>query len=872
MSQPLLTTKLNPPTNSPYLIRRHRLLDQLDTHLINEGEFQRKLTLVSAPAGYGKTTLVVEWLNICNISHTWLSLESSDNDPIRFFTYLAAALQQIETKMGSAIENLLQGGQPPPVEVLLNHLIHEIAANPSTFILALDDYHEIHNPEIHKALVFLLDHLPPQIHLVILTREDPSLPLARLRSREQVIDIRQDGLRFTVDEVAQYLQERLEIELYSEDVKILQSRIEGWAVGLQLACLLLQGKPDIHDLLTSLTGSNRYIMDYLVEEVLDQQSPDVQNFLFQTSILDRFCASLCNSVTIRNDSLQILQFLEQANLFLIPLDHVREWYRYHRLFADLLRHRLRIREPSSVEQLYSRASAWFEAQQMLSEAIDYALVADDWERAGRLILEVDNRMLKRGEVTSLLNWYKQFPEDVINTDLDLCLGAIWPLMLSGQVDTAATYISQAQTLASNNPQAAIEVMTAKAYLAWLQGDVHSAIEWSTEVLSHGEKIDISIRSVLWLNLGLAYWHQGQMDSAENALRSTLQAARQTNNHYLSFTAQFFQARVFAVRAQLRQASQILNELVKLEAQLPVMALVHLDLGYIHYEWNNLERATYHFESSLTISQKAGNNEFLAASYMGMACLHLSRGDIQGVEAAACSAHKLAGDHGLSPQMTARINACQAQGLIAQGALAEASNLLDQMPIGADPHPFYRFMNMPPAWLMLAEDNKESAAAHLVEQVEQANQMGWQYGLVVGRIYQALAARHIDEGCSFLIDALEIAHAEGMIRSFIDAGHGLVPVLHQVAQQGVHPAFIRQILNELQTSQPAPAVDGLLDPLSEREVEVLNLLVAGLTNPEIADQLIISLGTVKTHVHNIYSKLGVRNRIEAIARATDLNLL
>jgi LuxR family maltose regulon positive regulatory protein len=872
MSQPLLTTKLHPPANPSHLIRRNCLLEQLDTYLVNKVKFQCKLTLISAPAGYGKTTLIVEWLNTRDIPYSWLSLESGDNDPIRFFTYLAAALQQIDPTIGRAIDNLLQSGHPPPAEVLLNQLIHEITTHSSPFILALDDYHEITNPEIHQALVFLLEHQPSQMHLVLLTREDPSIPLARLRSREQVIDIRQDGLRFTVDEVAQYLRDRLEIELYTEDVQTLHRRIEGWPVGLQLACLLLQGKPDIHDLLTSLTGGSRYIMDYLVEEVLDQQPPDVQDFLLQTSILDRFCAALCDSVTGREDGSRLLQLLEQANLFLIPLDHTREWYRYHRLFADLLRHRLRMREPSLVKSLYSRASIWFEAQQMLNEAIDYALAADDWERAGRLILKVDNAMLKRGEITSLLNWYKKFPEDVINADLYLCLGAIWPLMLSGQLDPAAAYINQAETLTSNNPQVAIEVMTARAYLAWLQGDIHNAVEWSTEVLLHGEEIDADVRSVLWLNLGLAYWHQGLMGDTEKAFQAALPVAMQTSNHYVSFTARLFQARVFAVRAQLQQASQILDELVKLDTQLPVMALVHMDLGYIHYEWNNLEKAAYYLESGLKISQKAGNNEFLAASHMGMMHLHLSRGDIQGAETAARSAHELAIDHGLSPQMTARINACLAQVMIEQGKPAEASTLIDQMPVAADPHPFYRYMNMIPARLMLAEEHKESASIHLAEQIEQACQMGWQYGFIVGRIYQALAARHIDDGCNFLADALEAAHAEGVIRSFIEAGPDLVPMLHQLAQQGIHPAFIRQILDELQTGQPAPSADGLLDPLSEREVEVLNLLVAGLTNPEIAEQLIISLGTVKTHVHNIYSKLAVRNRAEAIARATELNLL
>lgn len=872
MPQPLLATKLNAPTNPPYLIQRGRLTDQLNTYLIDDNAFQRKLTLVSAPAGYGKTTLIVEWLNTLNIPYVWLSLDGGDNDPVRFFTYLTATLQQIDTTIGAALENFLQSGHSPPVEVLFNHLVHEITAHPSPFILALDDYHEIENPKIHQALAFLLEHQPQQMHLILLTRQDPPFPLARLRSREQVADVRQDALRFTVGEVAQYLQDRLGSELPGKDVQVLQSRIEGWPVGLQLTSLLLQGETDIHDLLTSLTGSNRYIMDYLVEEVLDQQSPGVQSFLLQTSILDRFCAPLCNSVTGNENGQQMLQLLEQANLFLIPLDHRREWYRYHRLFADLLRHRLRIREPSTVETLHNRAGAWFEAQHMFSEAVDYALAAGNWEQAGRLILEISNDMLKRGEVTSLLHWHKQFPEDYIKSVPALCIESVWPFLLSGQLDTAEVYINHAQTLTSENPRFEIDVMTAQAYLAWLRGDIQSAVEWSTEVLSYGDLIDAGVRSLLGLNLGMAYWHQGQMAETENALQMALQAAVQINNVYVSFTARLFQARVFAVRAQLRQANRILNELLGVGAEFPVMVLVHLDIGYIHYEWNDLEKAAYHIESSLAIGQKFGHIEFLAASYLGMARLKLGLGDVKGAEAAAHSAHKLATEHALSPQMMARITACLTQIALVRGALPEASSRAEQTPFLADPHPFYRYMNMTPARLMLAEGDKEAAADHLAGQVEQADRLGWEYGAITGRIYQALAARQTEEGCAFLTEALDAAHTEGMLRSFIDAGQGLVPLLHQAAQEGVQPGFVRQILNELQVEQPAPASDGLLDPLSEREAEVLNLLVAGLTNPEIADQLFISLGTVKSHVHNIYSKLNVRNRAEAVTRATELDLL
>jgi LuxR family maltose regulon positive regulatory protein len=869
---PLIATKLNAPTNPPRLTRRSRLTDQLNTYLIDNNAFQRKLTLVSAPAGYGKTTLIVEWLNTLNVLNTWLSLDSGDNDPIRFFAYLVAALQQIDPAIGSSIDRLPQSGQPPPMEVLFRHLINEITAQPSPFVIALDDYHEINNPEIHRATAFLLEHQPQTMHLVLLTREDPPIPLARLRSREQVADIRQDGLRFTVDEVTQYLSDRLKIALPDEDIETLQRQIEGWPVGLQLTSLLLQGETDIHALLSSLTESNRYIMDYLIEEVLDQQSSDVEQFLLQTSILDRFCAPLCNSVIGGEDSQEVLQYLEQANLFLVPLDHRREWYRYHRLFADLLRHRLRMREASAVAGLCNRASDWFETEDMLAEAIDYALAAENWERAGQLILEVSTDMLKRGEITSLQNWYKQFPEDSVRANPELCVEAAWPFLLGGQLDTADTYINYARHHSAGDAQLEIPAMAVQAYLAWLRGDIQQAIEWSNEVLAYGDAIDAGMRCLLGLNLGMAYWHQGRMVDTEQSLQVALQAAQQVNNQYVLFAARLFQARVFAVRAELAQAHHILNELAAIKVQLPVMALVHLDIGYIYYEWNDLEKAAYHIGVSEAVGEKTGNNEFLAAAFLGMARLKLGLGDIQGAEDSARSAYELAQEYGLSPQMMARINACMAQVMISQDDLTQAASWAAQMSVGADSNPFYRFMNMIPGWLYLAEGDKESAAAHFAGQVEQAGQMGWQYGVIVGRIYQALATESLDESSGFLTDALDAAHSKGLLRSFIDAGQRLVPMLHHVAQQGIYPAFVGQILTGLQSDRAVPVGDGLLDPLSEREIEVLNLLVAGLTNPEIADQLIVSVGTVKTHVHNIYSKLGVRNRAEAIARTTELNLL
>ena len=439
MSTPILATKLYIPPPRPKVVLRPRLIERL-----NEGLFRRKLTLISAPAGFGKTTLVSEWVAGCERPVAWLSLDEGDNDPTRFLTYLVAALQTIAAKIGAGVLAVLQSPQPPPIESILTALLNEIATIPDHFILVLDDYHVIDSKPIDHALTFLLEHLPPQMHLVITTREDPQLPLARLRARGQLTELRAADLRFTPAEAADFLNQVMGLNLSAEDIAALETRTEGWIAGLQLAALSMQGREDIASFIQAFTGSHRFVLDYLVEEVLQHQPEHIRSFLLQTAILDRFCAPLCNAVTEREDGKEMLDVLERSNLFLIPLDDQRQWYRYHHLFADVLQAHLMEAQPDQVSSLHQRASAWYERNGLRSDAIRHALAAQDFERAAGLIelaWPADEGSI---QITTWLGWVKTLPDELVHTRPVLNVWYAYALLGSGEMEAAEARLKDAE--------------------------------------------------------------------------------------------------------------------------------------------------------------------------------------------------------------------------------------------------------------------------------------------------------------------------------------------------------------------------------------------------------------------------------------------
>jgi LuxR family transcriptional regulator, maltose regulon positive regulatory protein len=877
MVTPPFTTKLYVPLPRPDLVARPHLVERLNASLPRAGHFSRRLTVAAAPAGFGKTTLIAEWLRQTQYPFTWLSLDEHDNDPNRFLVYLIAALQRLQAEFGASVQSYLQSPQPPPPEAIAAALVHELSAMPTPFIVALDDFHTIQNPIIHQQINALLDYQPRHMHLVIISREDPPLPISRWRAQGQVTEIRQTDLCFSQQETSEFLHRTTGLSFSDEEVEALAHRTEGWVVGLQMAALSLQGASDVKGFIRSFTGSQRYILDYLMEEVLSKQPAAVQDFLLQTSILDRLAAPLCDAVTARHDSYDVLRKLEGANVFIVPLDADRQWYRYHHLFAELLRHRLQVSDTLTEAPLQSRASQWFEHNGHPSEAIQHALTAADWDSAARLIHLETNGMLKRGELTTMLGWLKKLPDDQVIARPQLSIDLSWPLVLTGQLDPAERLLAVVEQRAGDDPQLQAEIATQQAYIARSRGNHQQTVELSQRALSLLPEANRPAREVLAVNLGIAYWHSGQLAGAERVFTEARRVSGGLGNRYADLTIQIFLNRILAARGHLHSAFQAYQPLLELGGQIPILALAQLDVSTLHYEWNDLAACAAQLEKCITLSEQTRNIEFQVSGQMQLARLRLTYGDVAGASQVLGKNEVLLREHAVSPLTRERNAAMHVQVVLRQGDLAAAARWAREASDQADAHPFYPILGLSRARILLAEQRRSEAAAELSVQFEIATRAGWRYGQIAVRAWQAVAANR-STAVDFLSEALHWAQPNGFVRTFVDVGEALVPVLEEAARRGVMPEYVGTLLaafGSRQTDQQqanTAAGSPLFEPLSERELEVLRLAAAGRSNRQIAKTLIVSLGTVKTHLHHIYGKLGAANRTQAVDRAREFHLI
>jgi len=869
----LLQTKVIPPQAHIAMMPRPYLLRRLNVDLINPDGFSRKLTLICAPAGYGKTSLAVDWVGHQPAPFAWLSLDEGDDDPARFLAYLISALRRVQDGIGASALAMLAVPGPPPLEGALMALINELTAARQPVILVLDEYHTIQAAPIHQMMAFLLERQPDHLHQVIISRADPPLPLHRLRARRQMLEIRQDDLRFSPGESAAFLKESMGIELAQGDMDALAARTEGWVVGLQLAALSLRSHPDAHTFVQSFTGSNRYILDYLFEEAFRQQPADVQAFLLRTSLLKRLTAPLCNVVTGGDDGQNQLEDLEKANLFITPLDPERHWYRYHPLFANLLHHLLRLSGDPPEAELHRRASRWFWENKSPGEAVQHALEAPDWELAGAIIQESSDAMLKHGEGATLLNWLSQLPAEFLSSQPELYLIYAWVLMLAGHFATAQPILGQIEQSTQGPPALLGELAAAQAYLAQSLGDGKRLIEMSHKALALLPEDNLTKRGVVALNLGIAYWHLGRLREADQALEEANLAACRTGNTYGEMMARILQGRVLAVRGKLRQAAATLDAVAQEAGKVYALPLVYLDLGALHYEWNDLEVATRFIVQGLEASQRSANVEFEIAAWMLLAALRLVQDDMLGATQALEQAYQLERTNPMPTRVQARIHDLQVRQALWLNDLDTARQLAVQLVPDSDAHPFYRMLGLTPARLLIAQGRRGEALEQLAAAAEAALRNDWGYGLMATRVLQAIAAESSEAALEFLGDALTRGQAEGFIRTFVEGGEALVPLLQEAAQRGLAPEYCGRILAAFRyKSRSATGPAGLVESLSERELEVLRLVAAGLSNRQIAARLVISPSTAKSHVHNICGKLGASNRAHALTRARELNLL
>jgi LuxR family maltose regulon positive regulatory protein len=929
MSATLLKTKLYIPPARPNLVRRPRRLDHLNRGL------HRKLTLVSAPPGFGKTTLVSEWIHHAAAPLTpqvaWLSLDEQDNDPVRFWSYFITALDTVHPGLGADALALLTSTQAPPIEDILIILINAAAELDAKIVLVLDDYHLINPDSIHHALTFLLDHLPPQLHLAMTSRSDPPLPLTRLRVRNQLTEVRDNDLRFTPAEGAFFFNHIMGVSLTPQEIMALDQRTEGWIAGLQLAALSMQGRDDAQGFVQAFTGSHRYIIDYLAEEVLNRQPPHLRAFLLRTAVLDRMCGPLCDALLAETasagSSQEILEHLEQVNLFLIPLDDHRRWYRYHHLFADFLREYLRQTvDQAELNRLHQQASDWYAANHLLNEAVNHALAAQNINQAVTLIEQAMITLLTNGEINTIMGWLKLLPEDLIRTRPRLALGKGWALVITNQWEKMEPLLEYAEkaldTLDPADPAKSQgwsatdirilrgEAAAMRAMLFGAQDRPAEAIALCQQALEQLPTNNPVVRSIILMTLGNAYEANGQLAQATQALTEAIELSRHNaSNIVICLTAtsnladlEEEQGRLPQAAAYYHQGLEFVEELNRKRGTLfPGTRWAYIELAELHRQWNELTEAkrllTIAMEMPRQINMLGGN---LGIAYLVLSGILQAEGDWAGAQESLMQAQKTLPQSGII-QLWAE--ALQVRLWLRQGNLPAAaawanSNPLEK-PISPYPHPMGKshYLKYPGEYttlvrVYLAQERFEEAH-HILNRMAgetvEANRWG---RLLEVRLLQALAyyaQGNLIQALPLLAEALRLGEKGRYVRLFADEGRPMADLLRQAKSRGsgINPVYIDKLLAAIE-QEPLPAVRPieplpvpirpkappapLIEPLSERELEVLRLVAEGYSNREIADKLYITVGTAKTHTINIYRKLEVNSRTQAVARAQDLDLL
>jgi LuxR family maltose regulon positive regulatory protein len=892
---------------------RARLIERL-----NEG-LHRKLTLVSAPAGFGKTTMVSTWLAGCDQPVAWLSLDAGDDDSTRFLTYLIAAVQTVAAHVGDGVLGMLQSPQPPPHDSILTILLNEIATVATPFVLVLDDYHLIDAQSIDHALTFILEHLPPQMHLVIVTREDPHLPTARLRARGHLTELRAADLRFTPAESAEFLNRVMGLKLSTEDIAALETRTEGWIAGLQLAAISMQGQEDATRFIQSFTGSHHFVLDYLFEEVLRQQSDAVKTFLLHSSVLDQMCGPLCDAV-LPNSAVSgqdALAYLQRANLFLIPLDNERRWYRYHHLFADVLRQRAaNSLERGSVAELHARASIWYENNGYEAEAFHHAVAAEDFERAASLAEQAWQGMDSSFQFAVWLGWMKKLPDALIRARPILSIEYAQALMNIGEPESAdsrlldaerwldATGTTHAELAGSSGVMASADkaqnrvvpamIALARAQIAQIQRDVAGTVKYAELALSLAPEDDHLRRAQATVTLGLIHWAGGDLEAARKALLEWINSTQKLGNTVFAIATAFALADILVALGHLREAVNTYQQSLQLalahdEQTQGVVAHLYLGLAMVQHEMGHQESAAANLLKSRVSGERSTLIDWPHRWHLAQSRLKESEGDL---DAALDLLNTAKGLYIRTPVPNARpVEALKARIYVRQGRLNQALDWVHERGLSVDDDLSYvcEFEHMTLARVLIATSQRDHAddaiieALGLLERLRQAAEASRRMGSVIEILVLKSLAYEAQSSILLALVPLEraltLAKPEGYIRLFVDEGPPMARLLYEALAREIAPDYVRRLLASYATAESQPPLSKLqtsaaelIEPLSERELEVLQFMSEGLTNQEISSRLFLSPHTVKVHARNIYGKLSVHNRTQAVVRARALGLL
>jgi LuxR family transcriptional regulator, maltose regulon positive regulatory protein len=914
----LLETKFHVPRSRSGLVSRPRLLERL-----RQGA-ERKLTLVVAPAGFGKSTLLAGWLAETTgggRSAAWVSLDASENEPALFWAYVVRALQRAHPAVGVRALPLLQSRRPPTAESLLTGLINEIDAVDADVLLVLDDYHVIEAPPVHDGLAFLLDHLPPRMRVVLASRAEPPLPLARFRVRGELTELRADDLRFTPDEASAFLNEVMALGLSPTDAATLERRTEGWIAGLKLAALSMQARGDVRGFVDAFSGDHRYIADYLVDEVLSAEPERVRRFLLGTAILDRLSGPLCDAVTGEPGSQAMLESLERRNLFVVALDDRREWYRYHHLFAEVLQAHSTREDPDRARGFHRRASAWYERAGAPTDAVRHALGAEDFERAAGLLETTWPEKDRSYQAARWLGRVKALPDAVVRARPVLGMGYAWALLNAGELEAAETRLRDVERWlaaaagAPNQPDSPAaemvvvdrerfrslpsELAAARVYLAQARGEVPGTVEHARRALDLVPEADHLARVIPTALLGLALWARGELEAAYRTFSDALALMRRCGHTLDAIRGTFVLGDIRVAQGRLREAAGIYEDGLRVAAAQADPAAaetdeLHLGLSELHREWGDLDAAVRHLQTVTASAERTAHRGNRERWCTAMARVREARGDLAGALALLDEAetHEIRG-----PLPRVRpIAAVRARIRIVQGRVTEAMDWVRDRRLAVDDDLGYarEFEHVTLARVLIArhETSGETGgderalrdAVRLLERLMTAAEEGGRTGSVVELlVLESLARRALGDVRGALHPlgrALALAEPEGYRRVFVDEGGRMRELLRHAAARGLAGEYTRRVLSAFE--EPAPAVptptgarpggDGAVQSLTERELEVLRLIAAGLRNQEIAEQLSISAATVKRHIANAYGKLGAGHRTEALVRARALKLL
>lgn len=884
---PLLLTKLRVPYGREN-IQRKRLIQ-----VLNDG-LQKKITLISAPAGFGKTTLLIEWVRQTDLPVAWLSLDRGENDPFQFWVYFYSSIRILYPEIGDHALSILQVGYLNSINDALTFFINEIEKLSSQFVVILDDFHVVDTPTIHEALIFLIDHLPEQIRLILSSRTEPPWHLTRLRTCGELTEIHSENLCFTLDETAAFMKEIMKLDLSIETLRILNENIKGWVTGLQIAALSLQGRDDIPAFLQTFSGCNRFLCDYLLEEVVESLPNDIQLFLYQTSILEQLNADLCNSVTGRTNSQEILEKLEKDNMFIISLDDNRQWYQYHQFFVKSLRFHLNREYSEMTIHLYERAAIWYEDNGYFVDSINSFFAALNYSQVVRLINKIAADMIYQGKIGLLMHWLERFPSEILQKQSTLLIYRAWCLItVDLNLEVAQECLRQAENLLVNGENQvalcskeglssteATLLSCVNSFLARLQGNLHSSIDYAQAALRYLPEEEFMWRCEASWNLAEIYRYNGEVDQWDHALNKAITISWKTERLGAKILVMDNLAELQVVQGQLHLAKRTWDQALKYaegqDETLPIICLIHSGLGNLHYEWNQLKIAKKHLLTAIELAKYGGMIETLLESTILLAQMTYIQDER---EAALDMLHNI---EPLIQTRTETKHAIRTKAYIAYWEYLEGNrdyfyNWVHNRHLNINDQPQYiREFEYFILSRVMIQENKFGDALKLLKRIQESGHVN---GCVISEIQslvlQAVTLEQQGETAKAFIvleEALTMTTPGGFKRTFIESSGAMVDLLCKYLARNPQQVYVRQLLSAMSGNLAEdPKLFSSIEPLSEREIQILHLIASRLTSREIANELNISINTARTHIKNIYGKLDVHDRSEAAMRAEAMGL-